>query len=351
MNQTKNEKYILLLVSLACVGLIAENYLLGWEFWVPPLILVGGLGLWGMQLLDRPGYVFRKYCYMLFAVLTVFYHGVHGTSFFDIAIVSILVMVAFSMLGHAVMIHLFYAEFFIVLGIQFWLAFTEKSIFFDKLNISRVVLHIVIETLIYLTCLRIIAVRRELKNTVEANDGKLEAVDADMEDFLSNISHELRTPVNVVNGMSDLLIKRSVGYEAEVIKNAGIRLAYQIEDIQDYTECKRQKVMLEEEEYISTSLINDVVTSFRLIDNNKDLELVVDMDPHVPLMMKGDIKKLHKIFRHLLENAEKFTKHGGIFVRMFSEPTDYGVNVCIEMTDTGIGMDLRSEERRVGKEC
>ncbi|MCR5417523.1 MAG: response regulator [Lachnospiraceae bacterium] len=342
MNQTKNEKYILLLVSLACVGVVLESYLLGWEFWVPPLILVGGLTLWAMQLLDRPNYALRKYFFMLFAVLTVFFHGVHGTSFFDVSIVSILAMVAFSMLGQAGMIHLFYAEFYIVLAIQFVLAFKEKSVVFDSLNTSRIILHIVIETLIYFTCLRIIANRRELSDAVEENDEKLEAVDADMEDFLSNISHELRTPVNVVNGMSSLLIKRSVGYEAEAIKNAGIRLAYQIEDIQDYTECKRQKIMLEEEEYISTSLINDVVTCFRLIDNNKSLELVVDLDPHVPLMMKGDIKKMHKIFRHLLENAEKFTKHGGIFVRMFSEPTDYGVNLCIEMTDTGIGMDLRA---------
>ena len=79
-----------------------------------------------------------------------------------------------------------------------------------------------------------------------------------MEDFLSNISHELRTPVNVVNGMSDLLIKRNAGDEAYSIKDAGIRLAYQIEDIQDYTECKRKKFLLEEEDYMSTSLINDV---------------------------------------------------------------------------------------------
>ena len=58
--------------------------------------------------------------------------------------------------------------------------------------------------------------------------------------------------------------------------------------------------------------------------------------------MRGDIKKLHKIFRHLLENAVKFTKHGGVYVRMYSENTDYGVNLCIEMTDTGIGMDRRA---------
>ena len=70
-----------------------------------------------------------------------------------------------------------------------------------------------------------------------------------------------------------------------------------------------------------------------------DLELVVDLDPSGPCHDEGDIKKLHKIFRHLLENAVKFTRKGGIYVRMYAETTDYGVNLCIEMTDTGIGME------------
>ena len=114
---------------------------------------------------------------------------------------------------------------------------------------------------------------------MESKDERIEDYESDMEDFLSNISHELRTPVNVVNGMSELLIKKGVEEESYAIKNAGIRLANQIEDIQDYTECKRNKVLLEEEDYMCTSLINDVVTSFRLTDNDNNLELIVDLDP------------------------------------------------------------------------
>ncbi len=86
------------------------------------------------------------------------------------------------------------------------------------------------------------------------------------------------------------------------------------------------------------------MTSFRLFDNNNELELVVDIEPTVPIKMRGDIKKLHKIFRHLLENAVKFTRKGGIFARMYTEETEYGVNLCIEMTDTGIGIDDKAME-------
>ena len=177
---------------------------------------------------------------------------------------------------------------------------------------------------------------------VAEKESRINAVDADMEDFLSNISHELRTPVNVVLGMSEIQLKKNPGKEAFSIRQAGNRLAYQIEDIQDYTECKRDSIILEEDIYTCTSLLNDAVIEYRMLENDKKLELIVDIDPKVPLKMRGDSKKLQKIFRHLLENAVKFTRKGGIYVRVYAEDTDYGVNLCIEVKDTGIGIDNKS---------
>ncbi len=55
-------------------------------------------------------------------------------------------------------------------------------------------------------------------------------------------------------------------------------------------------------------------------------------------MMRGDIKKLHKLFRHVLGNAIKFTRRGGVLVKIYSVMQEYGCNLTIEITDTGIGM-------------
>ena len=342
MNQTNNERFIILLVSLACIGISVESLLMGWELWVPPLLVLGAIFLWGMHITGNPEYNVRKVGYFFYAMFLVFFHGVHESSFNDIVIVIVFVMVVYSLLDSVYMMNLFLAEYFIVLIIQLFLALNVEKIIFDVLIISRLVLYNIIVLLVYFSSVRAIGDRLERKLSEEEKDACIEAVDADMEDFLSNISHELRTPVNVVLGMSQMLIKKAVGDEASSIRDAGMRLAYQIEDIQDYTECKREKVILEEDDYMSTSLINDVVVGFRLLENTKKLELIVDMDPMVPSKMRGDVKKLHKIFRHLLENALKFTRKGGVYVRLFSEDTDYGVNLCIEMTDTGIGMDSRS---------
>ncbi len=342
MRQASNERFVILIVSLAGLGLTAEGILMGWEFWVPPLIIIGIILLWAMHISDKLEYKFRKAAYLTFAMLAALFHGVHESSFFDIGIVIILAMIAVSLFNDVYMMHFLLAEYIILLIVQIVMAKQHNSVVFDGLSISRLILHIGIAFLVYCFCVKVIGDRKEIDQDEADKDARIESVDADMEDFLSNISHELRTPVNVVNGMSEMLIKRNAGEEAFSIKAAGIRLAYQIEDIQDYTECKRNKIILEEDDYMSTSLINDVVQGFGLLDNEKDLELIVDMDPNVPEKMRGDLKKLHKIFRHLLENAIKFTRKGGIYVKIYTENTDYGVNLCIEMSDTGIGMDKRA---------
>ncbi len=344
MNQRKTENFILLLVSVSCIGLTVESMLMGWEFWVPPLVIIGTVLLWVMNICQKPEYLYRKILYLVYAMLAVFFHGVHETSFFDVALVISLVMVCYSLFNNLYMINLFLGEYFVILAVQLILAFNNSNFVFDPLNVSRILLHFCIIFFIYFCCSRSVNDRLTVIESEKCKDEKIENYDADMEDFLSNISHELRTPVNVVNGMSDLMIKRGAGQEARSIKDAGIRLAYQIEDIQDYTECKRNKLLLEESDYMSTSLINDVVMGFRLLNDTNNLELVVDIAPSVPTMMHGDVKKIHKIFRHLLGNAVKFTRTGGIYVKMYSEKTDYGVNLCIEMTDTGIGMDRKALE-------
>ncbi len=339
MNQKNNEKYIIFVTTLSCVGLIAENFLMGWEFWVPPVILIGVVFIWFVNFSERFDPDIRRVCYFIFAALLVFYHGVHKESLLDIGIIICLVMVVYSTLNCAYMMNVFLFEFFALLFIHVLNLPGGDPIINDRFNLFKLLIHIMVVLFVYFNGTRTIQERLEQEEEDRIVERQIEENNISMEDFLSNISHELRTPVNVVNGMSDILIKRGAGDEADVIKRAGVRLAYQIEDIQDYTECKREKIFLEEDNYMSTSLINDVVTSFRMNQNTGNLELVVDLDPCAPAMMRGDIRKLHKIFRHLLENAIKFTRTGGIYVRMYTEKTDYGVNLGIEMTDTGIGMD------------
>ncbi len=344
MNRERNERFIIAVITGACIGLNFINTYLGWEFWVPPLIITGAVCLWVMQIVGKPDANIRDICYLIYAMLAVFYHGVHETSLYDLAIVISFVLVIYSFMDHVYMMNLLLIEYFVLFAIQLLLIFNNQSNGYGGITIIRLAAYTIIVVIVYRCCVRGIQIRQELLERNTEKDEQIEKLDSDVEDFLSNVSHELRTPVNVVSGMSDILIKKDIGKEAFSIKEAGEQLSYHIEDIQDYTECKRGNIILEEEEYMTTSLINDVVTHFRMSENEKNLILILDLDPNVPTKMKGDVRKIHKIFRHIMRNSEKFTPSGGIYLRLYSENTDYGVNLCIEITDTGIGMSRRDLE-------
>ena len=124
MNRRTNEKFIILLATLASAGMIIENILVGWEFWVPPVILAGIASLWAVNLSERIDYEIRKSAYFGYAVLLLFYHGVHKSSFFDISLAVILVMVTYAILNSFYMMNVLLLEFFILLFIHFYLSFT-----------------------------------------------------------------------------------------------------------------------------------------------------------------------------------------------------------------------------------
>ncbi len=337
MNRNKTHRMVLAIITISCIGFTIVSAMEGWEFWVPPLLIAGTAALWVMYFAQRGSVNTRENLYLLYGMLAAFFHGVHESSAFDIAIVMALMLALFSAMDHLYMLNLILAEYVLLMGIQFTLSL-HGSMALSTLGVSSIALQAVVILCVYLVGRRAIANRLETAETISRHKAESEDNESDMEDFLSNISHELRTPINAVNGMSTLLIKEGGGEKAEAVRAAGLRLSRQIEDIQDYTECKRKHIILEEEDYRTDSLINDVVANFRGYQNENGLELVVDVDPSVPMMMCGDAHKLHKMFRHLLDNAVKFTHRGGIYIRVYAEAHDYGVNFCFEITDTGHGM-------------
>ncbi len=346
VNDSTKERLVLFIINMASFGCMAESFFGGWEFWVPPLLLLGIVVLWWLHLAQKTDPRVRADLYFTYAGLMTFYHGVHRDSFFDVAIICMLLVVTFAVLDRTLLLHLVVLEYAALTLIQIFILHRGSDVLHDPVSAMRLILHAGTFFCMYFLCRMAVASRIASNARVETWKQAVMENDHDMEDFLSNISHELRTPVNVVNGMTTLLQKESDREELSAIRGAGIRLSHHIEDIQDYTELKRGELILEEENYMCVSLINDVVTLFKGSDQVDKLELIVDLDPETPTMLRGDIKKLHKLFRHLLGNAMKFTKRGGIYIKVFAEPQEYGVNLTIEVSDTGIGM-TRADMARV----
>ncbi len=342
------EAFVLTVISVGYLGLGVETIFLSWEGWMIPVIFISLVALLVINFTHRLSENNMKVLFFLYALMASFYHSVHRTSQFDVVVVTAIMLTVMSLLDRLYMLNIILIEFVAVTMNQVFMNYTDDMTEIDALLISRIVLHAGTVICIYVFCRltvrnRIAQKEKQLRGEIEANETK-----EDMEDFLSNISHELRTPVNVVNGMSRLFMNREQSEEVNAIYAAGSRLSDQIESIQDYTEIKRGELILEEENYMTMSLVHDVVTNYNQSNEKRDLELIVDLDPNVPNMMKGDIKKLHKVFKHLLSNSIKFTHDGGIYIKMTSKKRDYGVNLIIEVADTGVGM-TRNDIAQVSK--
>ena len=336
---------VISVITIAVLGAIAENISQRWEFWVPPLIVLGVVAGWWMHVTQKGSARFREDFYLIFSMVIAFYHGVHESSFFDIFVISALLMSVSALVKRIDFLRLIMVEFLILMGMQIAIASKNGSIIFDSMVISRVALHIVALICLYFVMKAIVEKILERDSSVESLEKTIKSNDHDMEDFLVNLSHELRTPINVINGLSDLILKRERREDIQTIKNAGLRISHQIEDIQDYSEIQRQNVIIENERYMITSLLNDILINYNAMRSQSDLDFVVDLDPEVPAVMKGDMKKIHKIISHLLDNAFKFTRKGGACLRITAFKKDYGVNLIIEVSDTGVGMTQKDINR------
>ena len=329
---------LMILITVSSTGLVIESISEGWEFWVPPLLIVGLIASWGMHLFQYSTADFRENFYLVFAALATLFHGVHETSFFDLVVVSSLMLVAFSMINKVGYLNCILLEFFSLIILNLIMAIRGNSIEFNSLVISRIILHIVVELCIYYVCIQVIRQRESYAAIIGERDEERKTAEKETDDFLVNISHELRTPVNVINGLTTLILQKEDRDDIASVRDAGLRLAHQIEDIQDYTDIQRQEIPIEEEKYMITSLINDILVGISGYVNQDKLEFIIDLNPNVPTMMKGDVKKLHKIIRHLLDNALQFTRHGGVYLKIDATRREYGVNLNIVVSDTGIGM-------------
>ena len=93
-----------------------------------------------------------------------------------------------------------------------------------------------------------------------------------------------------------------------------------------------------------SSVLNDIVNELTP-HMKKHIELIIDVEASIPSVMNTDVGKLKKIIRHLISNGLKYTNEGGVYVHFSSIPHEYGINLCIEVRDTGIGMNAEQLEK------
>ena len=331
---------LLISYTLFSAALIIESFLMGWEKWMLLLVVAGVVISWILHLRhDTPAGV-RIWIYAILMMGTYFFYGTHPTSTFDLAVVISALIMLFTMTGIKALISLCQFTFYgtMIYAIAAMVIAHEP---FDALIISRSILHFIMVFFIGRFAKIIIDKWQEVLNRSKDEVIQLKEATEKLNDFLANVSHELRTPVNAIIGLSTICIEKSrnraVESDMTAVRNAGRRVAEQINDILDYSEIDRHKAVRNNEDYMLSSVLHDLVTEIKQY-KSKDVELIIDVDPAIPAVMNTDVSKLKKILKALISNGLKYTQKGGVYVRILAEEHEYGVNLCIEVTDTGIGM-------------
>lgn len=335
--------HLLMVSTLSILGILLSAITLfrPWELWMIPLIVIGCLVVWWLHI-GRIGSVllYENICTGLL-IIDFFYFGVHKSSLYDIPLVACMALLLLSLLNRKRLLYLA-AFLYVMLLLYHFLVLDTINLEMKGEDIFRLMLGAsAVLGALTVTKYRINRRLVEREKYVSMQEQLATAVRQNAE-FLSNVSHELRTPVNMVIGISEVALGKELPPEiredVRSIKLAGKRLSSQINNILDYTESVEGTLSAIQEPYMISSVVNDVIAMTALQNRSEKLELVFDMDPRIPSVLIGDAEKITHILRILLENSQKFTEEGGICLSIGFRRESYGINLLIDISDTGIGM-------------
>lgn len=170
-----------------------------------------------------------------------------------------------------------------------------------------------------------------------------EAADKAKSEFLANMSHELRTPLNGVMGMADLLQVTDLTPKQKMLTERIIRsgetLLTIINDILDYCKIDAGQMSLSLQPFDLARVVDDVSSPIATLAAEKDLDLVVRIDPELPDRFVGDAAKLRQILTSLMGNALKFTERGHVYLNVVCDESINGRRkLCFRVEDTGAGI-------------
>ncbi len=187
-----------------------------------------------------------------------------------------------------------------------------------------------------------IELKRAEEEMARARDLALETARLRTE-FLSNVSHEILTPLNGIVGMTRLLLDAGLAAKqreyAEAVQSSGEKLRDIVRDVLDFSHLSQGQFVLDEDKFDPHDAMELVAARFAGQAQKRGLKLTLELDERLPHPLVGDSRRLEQILSNLVSNAIKFSSQGEIVMRARQiDESPAEVTLSFEVSDTGIGI-------------
>jgi len=172
---------------------------------------------------------------------------------------------------------------------------------------------------------------------------KLEDIIQTKSDHLANLAHEVRTPLNAINGLVELFSKSNLTHaqleKVDIIMSASETMISMINDVLDYAKLEAGKVVLHDEDFNLKEIVKSAVSLFTPQAEKKALFITANCDERLNDIYAGDKQRINQILYNLISNSIKFTELGGVDVscQLYTRRNKTDM-VRIAVRDSGIGM-------------
>ena len=160
--------------------------------------------------------------------------------------------------------------------------------------------------------------------------------------FLTNISHEIRTPITSVLGISEIGVKNATPETEEAfsrIHDSSRLLLRIINDILDFSKLQEGKMPIVQEEFSLATTISNV--SHMYYGDNRKIKFTVSVDPRLPATLEGDSVRVEQVLVNLLSNSFKYTDKGNVTLKAMQSEADGEAKLIFIVADTGLGMSQK----------
>ncbi len=348
-NTIAKERGVLVIFILYTIGLTAMSYWMDWHHLIPQVLMTGMVVSLFVHIKQYKTYQFRAVITSCIIWIDIV---IYGCATRDMAGIYVTMCCLIALTGIYGISELTYLGPVVFLFLLIYHIRDLTTQYLSVQGVGKISMFLQISS-IYLASYAVYYLNRQQEKNSESlidTIADLEEAQRSKNDFMANMSHEIRTPINTVCGISEIIMNErnlpeQTRREILDIQTAGRHLLSLISDILDFSELETGKMELAEEPYNITSTINDVLNIAISKNSTKKLEIIVDCDSTIPSSLFGDEQKIRRVVSNMVDNAIKFTKEGGVLLSVSARWEEYGINLIVTVSDTGIGMNEDECER------